>query len=738
MLENDPLVEGTVAGDTPDDDTGSSRPEHAEMRDPIGEILGGRFEVQQEIGTGAFAITYQGRDLRLGRTVAIKVLRQTFATNPIFVQRFEREALAAASVAQANVVDVYDFGQHDDLLYIVMQYINGEDLKHLIAREGPLPQRRAVEITLQMLAGLAAIHEAGIIHRDIKPQNVMIGRDGIARVTDFGIAHVAVEAGLTTVGTTVGTASYMAPEQAQASTLVKATDLYSVGIVLYEMLTARLPFEAPTMIGLMLAHIQTRPVPPSSRAPAQRIAPELDAVVMRALAKRPEDRFADAPAMASALAAAIGRVPPGEEPTRLVPVADTEPTGATPQPAWPVASTWPAAAKPSDQRVPSLAMSRRPARRWDRALTVALLLLLLLGGVLGGAALLPDWGDGDDEPDDGSRELVADLNPTPTAAEQVVPTPTEPPVPTNTPAPTPTEPPPTETPTPPPTKTPEPVPTDTPVPTPTETPQPVPTDTPAPVPTEPPVEIEEAGVGDEADETFIASGDEADEPDETGDGEEIEAADLSGGDENTAIEKQGESGTRTLSFAASDWQGAYFQETGNLQPWSAVYAQSTTFGTATLRFTVDGEPATETFNLTVEGMTSENWTEMPISISVNGQEVYRENSPFPTWNGVDGQQPWATASFDLPTSVLQPGENTVTFTNLMVEGEFSRPPYILLADGTLTIEVRDSGGITLPGHTDTLYFLEDRRHGRRLARRTLRDGGIPLASGQVSRNRGHR
>ncbi len=332
MHENDAFEKGTEPGDMPEDAPNSLGPGPGDVHDPVGEILGGRFEVQEEIGSGAFSVTYRGRDLRLGRAVAIKILRETHAINPADVRRFEREARIAASVSHANVVDVYDFGQHGDLLYIVMQYIEGEDLKHLIAREGPLPQQRAVQIALQMLAGLAAIHQAGIIHRDIKPQNVMIGRDGTARVTDFGIAHVTVEAGLTTVGTTVGTASYMAPEQAQAATLVEATDLYSVGIVLYEMLTARLPSEAPTMMALMLAHIQTQPVPPSIRAPAQNIDPKLDAVVMRALAKRPEDRFVNAPAMASALTASVDHIPASAATaTRLIPVAATTiRTSATP------------------------------------------------------------------------------------------------------------------------------------------------------------------------------------------------------------------------------------------------------------------------------------------------------------------------------------------------------------------------------------------------------------------------
>jgi len=627
MLENDPSMAGTASGDSPENGTSSSRSVNAEVRDPIGQILGGRFEVQEEIGSGAFAVTYRGRDLRLGRSVAIKVLRRTYANNPTFVQRFEREARAAASVAQGNVVDVYDFGQHADLLYMVMQYIEGEDLKHLIVREGPLPQRRAVEITLQMLAGLAAIHQSGIIHRDIKPQNVMIGRDGIARVTDFGIAQVTVDVGLTTAGTTVGTASYMAPEQAQAGALVEATDLYSVGIVLYEMLTARLPFDAPTMIALMLAHIQTPPVPPSVRAPAQHIPPALDAVVMRALAKRTGDRFADAPAMANALSAAIGHNPAEEELTRQLPVIDADTLRTTSRPSLQIANAWPplAAGSVTPNAGPTVA-PRRSGRRRVRMLPLVLLSLLLLGGVAGGAVFLLSQRDGGDNPNDDRQALVADLDPTPTPTETPMPPPADTPVPT-----------PTETPIPPPTSTP--TPTDTPEPSPTVTV--VPTETPVPPPIETP-----------------------------------------------APTAPSEPQTLSLEFAASDWQDAYYQETGNLRPWSGVYAQSTGYGQGSLSFTVDGEPASETFTLTVDGMTSENWNELPISILINGQRGYTGNSPFQTWNGVDGDQPWTTFSVELPTSALQQGENTVTFVNGIADGEFSRPPYILLSYGTLTIALR--------------------------------------------------
>ncbi len=144
----------------------------------------------------------------------------------------------------------------------------------------------------------------------------------------------------------------------------------------------------------------------------------------------------------------------------------------------------------------------------------------------------------------------------------------------------------------------------------------------------------------------------------------------------------------THSFTASDWEGAYFQETGNMRPWSALYAQGTGYSEAVLRFTVDGEPASESFTLTVEGMTSENWTTLPITIRINDVEVFSGNSPFPTWSGVDGEQPWATATVELPTSTLVQGENTIAFVNRNTTGNFSEPPYILLADGTVTVELQ--------------------------------------------------
>ena len=628
----------------------------------MGTVLDGRYDVLEEIGAGAFARTFRGRDRRLGRVVAIKVLRPAYAVDPAYVQRFEREARAAAAVAHANVVDIYDVGHQDDLLYLVMQFVAGEDLKQLIAREGPLPQRRAADLALHILAGLTAIHEAGIIHRDIKPQNVLVGRDGVARVADFGIARLTVESGLTTVGTVVGTASYMAPEQAEGGPLSEPTDLYSVGVVLYEMLTGKLPFETPTVLALMLAHLHTPPLPPSVRAPAQRISPGLETVVMRALAKRPADRFPDAPAMAHALTGALERAPHGTK-------------GARPENApvmraaasWSATTTWPPAMVGAPARTPSSAQARGATGRPRWIWLVALLLLLLAGGA-GAGMFYRNLGDDHDNAPDGDQRMVADLIWSPVSQAGA----TEAPPPASTI--------PTEAATAPPTATHAPSPTVRPTDPPTPTV--IPTDPPAPTATEPP----EAAPSEPVQAIVPRSVDTLSTQ------EALDALpadpDLAAGEEGDTAANGGQPTTITTTFNAADWQGAYFQQTGNLQPWSAVYAQSTGYGVGEVRFSLEGAPATETFTLSVEGMTSENWFDLPIAILVNGQEVYRGTSPFPTWNGVDGQQPWTTISFELPTSDLGPGENTITFVNLIEEGAFSRPPYILLASGTITVTIR--------------------------------------------------
>ncbi len=385
------------------------------------QILADRYEVLEEIGSGATAITYRGHDHRLNRNVAIKILREDHALDTSYVQRFEREARAAASISQGNVVDVYDFGEQDDSLYIVMQYIDGEDLKQIIIRGGALDLERARRLTMQVLAGLAAIHAAGIIHRDIKPQNVLIGRDGIARVTDFGVAQAAIDVGLTSAGTTVGTAAYMAPEQAQAGVLGETTDIYAVGVVLYEMLTGKMPFSAPTPVAMMLAHIQKEPMPPSRQAPDRPIPEDLDAIVMQAMAKDPADRFQSARAMSRALADAptpassatvISAVPVTprvvRQPRQTTVAANSDRAAGT----WPV-FPGPAALPP---RV--VLRSARGLSRFRRAAGGLLLSLAVAGGAAFGVS---QWRGGDDDSPTNPPSIFRGLAPsgTPTATPTI-------------------------------------------------------------------------------------------------------------------------------------------------------------------------------------------------------------------------------------------------------------------------------------------------------------------------------
>ena len=669
MSDHDQVADEPAMASTPGDGVDALRDMVGLGRELTGQILGDRYEVRQQIGAGAFAVTFHGHDIRLDRSIAIKILRHSYAADASSIRRFEREAKAAASVTHGNVVAVYDVGRQGDYLYIVMQYIAGDDLKHLINREGPLTSHRAVAITLDILAGLAAIHEAGIIHRDIKPQNVLIGRDGVARVADFGIARLGEDAGLTTAGTVMGTAAYMAPEQAEAQPLVHATDLYAVGIVLYEMLTGRLPFDAPTTYGLIVAHLHAMPAPPSFRAPAQDIAPALDAVVMRALAKHPDDRFPDARTMSRALTAAVEQQPVRSAMASAVADEDTVRTRTPPVRV--VTPTRPRAPARVEERPgwrETRKRQRAQRRKWLVPLTVV---LLLIGGGAGIGLFVRNLTDGDDPPGDDPQQMVAFLDPSATSDTLG----TSPPA--DTPAPTLTS---TSTQAPTATSTATEAPTSTVVPTPTDEPTstiaPTPTEAAAGPPTDPPqliVPIATELLADaEVAETQAAN------------------ANLTSGDERGESNGQGSVETMTLGFTAVEWQGAYYQETGNMQPLTAVYAQSTGYGRAQMSFILDGVPATDTFVLTVDGMTSENWSNVPISVRVNGQEVYQGASPFPTWNGIEGQQPWTTVSLDLPASALQPGENTVSFVNLVEQGDFSRPPYILLAGGTVTVDLQVS------------------------------------------------
>ena len=269
------------------------------MTSLIGQQLG-RYLIQEEIGRGGMARVYRARDTLLQRTVALKVLAPQLAIDPEFTRRFDREAVTAANLRHPNIVTVYDVGEHNGLRYIAMEYVRGRTLHAIIEERGALGLGYAIGIIEPVAAALDYAHAQGAVHRDVKPQNIMIDTDGRVLLTDFGIAQ-APEAGgerLTRTGIFMGTPEYISPEQASAQRVDGRSDLYSLGIATYEIITGVVPFSGATP-QLIVAHVQTPPPPPSSIDPAQ--PPELDIVLARILAKRPEQRFASGMAFVEAL-----------------------------------------------------------------------------------------------------------------------------------------------------------------------------------------------------------------------------------------------------------------------------------------------------------------------------------------------------------------------------------------------------------------------------------------------------
>ncbi|MCM8746264.1 serine/threonine protein kinase [Thermomicrobium sp. CFH 73360] len=264
-------------------------------------VIGGRYRLEQPLGTGGMATTYLARDLVLERPVAVKILRAD-SSDAREEARFAREARAAAAVSHPNVVQLYDAGRDGELRYLVLEWVDGGDLAHLIRERAPLPVDEAVRLALDVLNGLAAIHRAGIVHRDVKPANVLLDRHGRAKLTDFGIARRADEPTLTGPVDLLGTAAYVAPERIRGQPATAASDLYAVGVLLYELLTGRLPFPGQTPDELLAQHLHTTPVP--LRRWRRDIPPALEQVVRRALVKEPELRYRSAEAMAAALQAA--------------------------------------------------------------------------------------------------------------------------------------------------------------------------------------------------------------------------------------------------------------------------------------------------------------------------------------------------------------------------------------------------------------------------------------------------
>ena len=264
----------------------------------IGRVFNNRYQITERIGIGGMAEVYRAQDNVLGRLVAVKVMLPQYAADPNFTQRFKQEAAAAANLQSPYIVNVYDWGQDEGTYYIVMEFVRGSDLKTAIIERGAINQRKVAEIGSQVCQALSVAHGLDIIHRDIKPQNIMVQPDGNVKVMDFGIAR-AKNSVMTQTSSVLGTAHYISPEQAQGKDLTATSDIYSLGIVLYESATGRLPFDGPDAVSVAMKQVNDLPVPPRESNPD--IDPALEAIIMKAIAKNPADRFATAKDMRLAL-----------------------------------------------------------------------------------------------------------------------------------------------------------------------------------------------------------------------------------------------------------------------------------------------------------------------------------------------------------------------------------------------------------------------------------------------------
>ena len=365
-----------------------------------GQPFDGRYRVLGRLGVGGMATVYLAEDSSLGRKVALKVMAERYAEDGEFVERFRREAQAAARLNHPNIIAVYDRGEADGRPYIAMEYLQGRTLKQVIQKEGPLSPERAIAVAMQVLAGLRYAHEHGVVHRDVKPHNVLVGDDGRIKVTDFGIAH-AGDPQMTEVGSIVGTAQYLSPEQARGRSVGPQTDIYSLGVVVYEMLAGRVPFEGDSSVAIAMQHVSDDPPPLRSLAP---LVPEsLAMVVGHAMLKDPAQRYGSADEFAAdldrvrrglvpAAATALIAIPhehteqvPAVEATRVAPRADSTPLL-------------------SGEKLPPRPVPRKRSR-WPWLLV---LLLLLAVGALAAFALGVRLGERQAEHDDDEHDHLDD------------------------------------------------------------------------------------------------------------------------------------------------------------------------------------------------------------------------------------------------------------------------------------------------------------------------------------------
>jgi hypothetical protein len=337
----------------------------------VGDVVGSRYELEELVGTGGMSSVFRAHDTLLERRVALKLLHEQAGRDEQQVERFKREARAVAQLSHPNIVTVIDRGEEGGRQYIVFEYVEGENLKELVLRAGRLPVRRAIEVGLQVAHGLAFAHRHGLVHRDVKPQNVLLADGCEAKVTDFGIARALDVDGLTLTGTVVGTSHYIAPEQARDQPVDARTDVYSLGAVLYELLAGDVPFSGENFVSVALRHLNEPS--PSVREGRPEVSPRLDAALARAMAKEPGERFQSMDEFAGELQACLAELGPDTEHDATMVVRP-----ATPPP--------PAAASP-----------REPMRPRGTAVPLALAAVFALAA---GAALtliyfgIPDLGGG--------------------------------------------------------------------------------------------------------------------------------------------------------------------------------------------------------------------------------------------------------------------------------------------------------------------------------------------------------
>ena len=364
-------------------------------------VLLKRYQLDEPLASGGMGKVFCATDKRLGRTVAVKMLRDDLAHDERFVERFRREARAAASLSHPNVAGVFDYGEDAGKQFIIMEYVEGRDLARVLREDGPLSPDRAARIGAQVADALGHAHAAGLVHRDVKPANVIVMGGDRVKVTDFGIARAAGDSTLTAAGSVLGTAHYISPEQAEGGTVGPPSDTYSLGIVLYEMLTGSLPFTGDSAIAVAMRHVSDEVPPPSKLNPA--VPAELDRIVATATNKDPNKRFPDAQTMAAALHDAAtpteqGAAVAGVAPTSVLPAGTAAATTA--QSVWPI-----------------------PGDRWDPK-RIGRAVVMTLAALLAIAILLLLWrlasgdepGAGDQRQTPAGSTQPPDSEPTPTPA----------------------------------------------------------------------------------------------------------------------------------------------------------------------------------------------------------------------------------------------------------------------------------------------------------------------------------